>query len=454
MESSVVFKPETDEAALDDEVSKTNEAFQDAGNVELEVDKSDLENLGPDGPLEVGVEAEGSGVGGGVGGPGAGAQAGAAGLASKIPKTVSGSLAAAALPVALAGGIGVGLLSQMSASSARLQTTARILGIARDNFFRAPGDVLDENVTRPIADEILGLSTEFSQNFRNEGAAFAIGGLSSGVAGELADAIWGRATSFNLAGTLGLGRLETTFGAMGDFFAGAGSQFQSVSKGFERMETATGNVKTAMNELPGDIRNRILSFQPPSATDILSKFSFPSSTMLLGQFGAPSASALVDATFGGVRIGGRDVVDEVFGGISIAASDLIDEVTGGGGGGGGGGYSGPGSGFIDFVRGNDASAATGGRVTRSGLAEIHKGETIADPDRLVSDLADAIGTAPGGGGGADMGAVESKLDTLHRDISRLASAMEQVELTVEGERFGELSKRTQASSRSNNLLTQ
>lgn len=84
---------------------------------------------------------------------------------------------------------------------------------------------------------------------------------------------------------------------------------------------------------------------------------------------------------------------------------------------------------------------TGGRITSSGVAEVHRGELVAHPDRLVNDLASAIESAGGGRGGggrpaADMSGVESELKALRRDVKRLARAMKSMRFEADGEQLG------------------
>lgn len=434
MEESIVFTPETDESALDDEVDKTNEAFQDAGEIELEVDKSALEDLGPDGALQV-EAADGGGQGGGGGGGGIGGGAAAAAV-SRIPKSISGSLAASAMPVALAGGIGVGMLKAMSGASAQLQTSQKLLGQAWNNVWRPLGDNLDRLFIREDVQRIVTATQNFEETLRSgdpfEATVELAGGLlTAGGEGGLGEQFVNNLTAQTEPGIISQTITDKVNASIED---NLGIDLPII----DAPEVTQSMIDTITGAWPG---------WPNLGTP-----TWPSASMLLGQFGAPSATALVGATFGTANIGGGDILDEVFGGISIRADDLIDEVTGGGGGGGlGGGTPGGGGGFLPF---DVPFMESGGRVEQTGAAVVHRGEMVADPDRLVSDLADAIGAASGGDGGADMSAVESKLDTLHRDISRLASAMEQTELRVEGERLGELSKRGQAKSRNNNLLTQ
>jgi hypothetical protein len=62
---------------------------------------------------------------------------------------------------------------------------------------------------------------------------------------------------------------------------------------------------------------------------------------------------------------------------------------------------------------------------------------VSDPDRLVSELAQAVDSATGGGGATevDMSAVENKLDRLNRNIKRLERAFN-VTLEVGQEEIG------------------
>jgi len=85
---------------------------------------------------------------------------------------------------------------------------------------------------------------------------------------------------------------------------------------------------------------------------------------------------------------------------------------------------------------------SGGRVEQTGMAQVHRGELVADPDRLVRDLADAVDTATGGGGGGtmDTAPIERKLDTLHRDLQRLASAMDNMTIEADREVIGRVAQ--------------
>ena len=106
---------------------------------------------------------------------------------------------------------------------------------------------------------------------------------------------------------------------------------------------------------------------------------------------------------------------------TLDARDVIDELTDGvsGGGGGGGGGNGNG-GFLD----NIPWLQGGGRVSQTGAAVVHRNEMVADPDRLVSELASAVNAGSGGGATVDMSGLERKLDTLIREVKRSDSGGE------------------------------
>jgi hypothetical protein len=67
----------------------------------------------------------------------------------------------------------------------------------------------------------------------------------------------------------------------------------------------------------------------------------------------------------------------------------------------------------------------GGRVTGDGVATVHRGELISDPDRLVNELASAVSQSTGGRSRTmDTSGMERKLDRLHDDLRRLESALD------------------------------
>lgn len=518
MEQAILFAPDVDDRQLDREVSGISDRLNEAGEgVPVSFDEEDL-SVG-------GVGDEGGGFptgGGGGGGGGGGAAAGAAGLASRVPKPVSGVIAASALPVALAGGVGLGMLSAMHESSARLQTSTTLLSQAWNSVWRPIGDKVDQLFIRPIATDLLSEAQNFEELFR-----------SGDILGAGAQAATGLAPSEFRGGNIGE-QLGTIAGALGGAAAGAkggaavGATAGSIIPG---AGTAVGGVVGGAaggllgllggsrvlgglgSDLQGAIENAVSGFSWPTLPEFswpelpefnvpefswpdlpefdwpdLPDFSWPSlpefewpsitgsgvlasirwpsinpgsllgsvrwpsvnvgallgrvswpsiaSLDLLGRVRWPSVSApdlLSDVSFPSVRASGllgriswpsinaNGIINRIEW-PTIDTDDLIPELTGDGGGSSGG--------FLS----RGPSIASGGRITSSGTATVHRGELVTDPDRLVDELAAAIDVDDAGG--ADTGAVEDKLDTLNRNVSRLAREMQNMELRTDAETIG------------------
>jgi hypothetical protein len=400
----ITFAPEISERDLDREVGQIDDQLASVGeDVPVSFDQEELDSLSPPG----GGAAAG---GGGVGGAGAGAGA-AAGLAGKIPKPVAGVTAAAAVPIALAGGVGLGLLSAMQSASARLQTDTKLLGIAVDNFFREPGNILSENVTRPIVSEFLSFSVDFDEALRSDQFIKA-GGMLVDAALDISQMV-----NPTLWPSLVIDRarevLLDTFadidfrGVITDLWPGWPS-VHGDWPGWPSINARWPGWPSIQADWPG-----WPEIQPVNLASRVTGVD-------LGSFVSP-----------------------------VDLSSFVDPLGGGGGGGetsggagGGGFFEGPIGG--GFGRGPILpSGQAGGRVASGGLAEIHQGEFIGDRERLVSELADAIGAANGGGGGGgggsvtvDTSALENEVQGLRRDVGRLASAMQDMELRTDSETIG------------------
>jgi len=156
---SIVFDPEVDKRALDKEAQAVDDRFEQSGQINPEIGEVQGE-LGLDGVGGIGGGGRDMG-GGGMGGAGAGA-----GLASRIPKSIAGVTAAAAMPVALAGGVGIGMLSAMQGASARLQTSTNLLGQAWNNVWRPLGDRVDDLFIRDLAQDIVNATQGFEETLR------------------------------------------------------------------------------------------------------------------------------------------------------------------------------------------------------------------------------------------------------------------------------------------------
>jgi hypothetical protein len=351
-----------------------------------------------------GVGGAGGGGGGGVGGA-----AGAAGLASKIPKPVAGVAAASALPIALAGGVGLKIASEMVQQSARLQTSASILSQAQANVFRPLGDKVDQLFVRDLVTDILDETQAFAEDIRRgdflEGAIQLSTGFDFQEDG-IADAI-GAAVGGAFGGPLG---------------SRVGSDIASgIVDGWDGWPDVGGLFPGWPNiqaEWPGfpDVQAEWNGWPTIQPVNLASKVT---SVNLVNQVTPVNLAHSVT----GVNL--SDFVEGINLGNFIDIPDFLS-----GGGDPGGDTPDPDPVDREFPRGdprNAPSARTGGRITSSGVAEVHRGELVTDEQRLVSELADAVAVRGGGGGGggdADMSGVEQRLDRLSTQLRRLESALD------------------------------
>jgi hypothetical protein len=385
-QSTILFDPELDERALDKEVDNVNQQLEGVGEdvpVNFEGEMPEMDGLMP------------AGAGGGGGGVGPGGAAGAGALASKIPKSVAGVTAAAALPVALAGGVGVGLLSAMQSASARLQTSSSLLGIAVDNFFREPGNILDEFIVRPIVNEILNASLAFDEALRD------LSSIGDGMLPANLDEFERRADAAIDVLKLMPGPVGAITSAADDA-ADVLGDVASLWPGWPDVSGLWPGWPDVGDLWPGwpDIDTEWPGWPDvgtptwPSSSDILSLFPSISAGNLrdriLGRFDPTSDGG---DTGGNDTTGGRDWQ-------AMLPEDIPDQLT---------------EGF-----------ASGGRVRSTGIATVHRNEIIASPDRLVSELASAVSQASGGGRtnvSMDTREMERKLDQLNRNVRRLADSL-------------------------------
>jgi hypothetical protein len=428
-ESSVVFSPELDERQLDREVDKTNDRLQSVGEnvpVSFAPEEMDMGGMGGGGLAGRG--------GGGLGG--AGGAVGAGALASRIPKPVAGVATSAALPIAIAGGVGASLLSAMHGASARLQTSTTLMGQAWNNVWRPMGDDLDKMFVRPVAKDLLNATQDFEDTWTQGYEGAAVLGLLKDLESMWADGI----------------ESELELLGVGDDVAG------SVGNALGEINWANV-IATGGISLPAEfgrafgqeLADRLVAESNITAMDIVNQLRFNAVTG--GQLITAMSFNPVSAPM---------VLGRIFGDIVISETDLLDFITGGGTPDTPSGPSGPsgpsmpsgpespepprGPSGPDFPEipgspghglGGVPGLRSGGRVMRSGVAEVHRGELVSDPDRLVSELAQAVDSATGGGGTAevDMSAVENKLDRLNRNIKRLERAFN-VTLEVGQEEIG------------------
>jgi len=386
--------------------------------------EADMDSLTPAGVGGVGGAADG-GMGGGA------AAGGAVALASRIPKPVAGVAAAAALPVALSGGVGLGMLSAMQSSSARLQTTAGLLGVAKDTFWRPYGNELDESI-RPMANAILSWTQENASIVREQGVGAGIEHLLTGYnpaeTGMLQRFTGGLGTGAGLigggfAGAKAGGALGATLGSVipgaGTAAGGAAGAITGAIVGAIAAAPIGGRVGSAIGGAIEGVMNKLSWPEFP-------EFSWPNVSWpgwpddALSWPGWPTlrSNDVLAETFG-VQIRPMDIVGFVF--PTIGAAQLVSEIVDGRGGGGGGGDDDGPFGWIPGLQ-------SGGRVRQTGAANVHRGEMVGSPEQLVSELAQAVGDNGGGDSSAnasmDTRALESKLDRLHRDLMNLRSAMD------------------------------
>lgn len=392
MERSIVFSPDTDDRQLDKEVSKIDDKLGEVDEtITPQVDTSAMDGVGS------GV----SGGRGGRGGGGVGQAAGVGALASKIPKPIGAVAAGAAIPTAMVGSIGVGLLSAMHGASARMQTSTQLLGQAWNNVWRPLGDRVDELFIRGPVMDIVDATQSFEELLR---ASFG-----ADAAGNMVEA-WEQ----RLRGMASLADLLP--GTFGDVLSGGLEGAADAIQVLQDFEW-TGLPEFNWPDLP--------SFSWPS----LPNFQWPD---------IPTPDVSFDV---GTSIDIQGTVEDLLGGdlsvdafVDSAQAELQSRFDGNGG--GDRTDADPGSPHGGRSEHNIPGMATGGRVQDSGVARVHKGEMVGDTDKLVSELADAIGEAGGGGGGGaevDTSQVEQKLDEVNRNLKRLADAIPAFETVSDGE---------------------
>jgi hypothetical protein len=307
--------------------------------------------------------------------------------------------AAAALPIAITGAVGAGMLSAMMGASARLQTSSSLLGQAWNNVWRPIGDKVDQLFIRPVVLDLLGETQRLGEAIRT-------------------------------------GNFLQFGGSIRDIFT----------------EGDTGAILHAM--VPGGLSIRLLGWFQDEISDVnwrrivpdvpdfpgwpsLPKFTWPSlpdfSWPDIGVPDLPDWSSLRPPMpdWSGIDLSLPDWLRRWTSG----ATDTIDGVTDVGGGdtiedpyGGNRPIPDPGGPAIGLQ--------SGGRVVESGRARVHRGELVTDEERLVSELASAVSQSTGGRSRSmDTSGMERKLDRLHDDLRRLESALD-VTLEVGREEIG------------------
>lgn len=426
MKESIAFDPDVDERALDKEVQKIDSKLGEVDDeITPKIDDRELQDLSLDG---VGTGVGGGGGGGGMGGMGAEA------LASKIPKPIAGVSVASALPVALGGAVGMGMLNAMRNASARLQTSASLLGQAWNNVWRPMGDDLDKFAVRPFAKEMVEATQEFEDTYRNDSRLDALIGLGDDLGME------------NLIP--GVGPLKFTIDAAEVI---TGEQIELPE--FEWPDIG-----------PSDVV-RGIGWPEIGAAAILNPIAWPAvgAAALLGHIGWPTISSgdLLDRlTEDGGGSGGGGSTGSTTSSPShpdhLALLDgtpdrpsHLDALGGpsGGGGGGGGGGAGAG-GMMPLQRGGIVQRPTAARVGEAGPEAVLP---LSELERMMEGAARAGARAGQGGGGGlsqqDVRDLKQGIRDVNRNIKSLARAMADMSFEVDGETFG----RAASSTRQNRV---
>lgn len=430
MQSSIIFDPSVDERALDREVNKIDSSLQEAGDIKPRIDESKLDSVELDGVV--------NGVGGGGGG-GVGSAAGMGSLASRIPKPIAGVSVGSAMPVALGGAIGAGMLSAMHASSARLQTSTNLMGQAWTTFWRPLGDRLDELFIRDIAIDLLDETRNFEDTLRNGEWLKGFSELSLGI----------DFSEDTLAQKIG-GSLGMLFGGplMARMWSGLA---QDMSDAVVNQIENTEWLKTGMENFTAglDTLGDTLSNATPDVPDWRNMTP-----------GVPDWRDITPGIPSWTGLSAKKFIQWALNGGSDADAGSTDGTppstgTGGtppstGGGGWGGGSAGPGGGInpgtpggpsTGFQRGGVVHGPTTARVAES---EPEVVQPLSEFENIVERIARTASDS-GGGATVDMRAVERKLDDVNRNLKRLSQSLSDIGISVDGEQFGRLATDTRTN---------
>lgn len=383
--SSIVFSPEIDDRALNKETKQINQQLEEsASNISPEFDQGGLDSLMP---------AGGGGMEMGGGGMGPGGAAGVGALASRIPKPIAGVTAAAALPVALAGGIGVGMLSAMHGASARLQTSTSLLGMAWNAVWRPIGNKVDQLFVRDAVLSVVDAVLEGNEAFRSadwlvDPMARAVGDIMTGDTG-------GAIVNLGVAARRATTRLT-------------GLEWPTLSS----------------QDVVGGI-----GWPTLSAAAIANPITWPAigAGMLLNQVGFPSITAQ------GV-LGNIEWPTLTFDAVMSYLTDPSKGNGGSGGGGGGGGGGGPPS-KPPKPAPKGPNGSWQWSPHRRAWRWVSSGSQFDD------------GSATGGGGGGsgttvnvDNSGLEESMERVHREIKRMNEKFGDFGISVDGEQLGRVTQ--------------
>lgn len=398
-QQSILFSPEISERDLDREVDQVNDQLAGVGeDVPVSFDPEEMQG---DGLMPAGARGGGGGLGG------AGKARTAAGLASRIPKPVAGVTAAAALPIAITGGVGVAMLGAMQSASARLQTSNQLFGTAVDNFFREPGNILDQFIVRPLANRLLNASLGFDEAIRD------LRNIADGdiLPDDMAEFERRLGASVDI-----MKRLPGPIGTVAEQADNAGDFLGNLSPswpGWPSIQTDWPGWPNIPGTWPGWPNLRA---------------SWPGWPEI-GSPNLPDWSVLRPPMpdWSGISLNLPDWLQRWTSGETETTDGVTDIPT----------DTNPPGRFSGSARDTSMiGLQSGGRVTETGVAEVHRGELVTDEDRLVSELASAVSQSTGGRSRTmDTSGMERKLDRLHDDLRRLESALD-VTLEVGREELG------------------
>lgn len=480
MEESIVFGGEIDERSIDQSVGEIDDRLrEDVGPIESDMVLGDIDDSGLD---------DITGVDGGGGGVGA---AGLTALASKIPKPITGVATAAALPVALGGAVGAGMLTAMKNASARLQTSANMLGMAWQNTWRPWGDKIDQMLVRPVTEELLSATQDTNEKIEENGMFSGENPSTTAerLFGEIdvtgddvietpatinsKDAIdqMARIRARNTIGQTATIEPFDTIGSPADLVASDTIGSPATIEPFDTIGSPAELVPSDVVPNPPPLLPDDIVPRPP---ELLPGDIVPSPPGINASDVVPNPPSInpPDLIMSEADINASDVILEP---LDLSAEDLFgesgegtqtgrtpsggeDDESGGDGTNGGTGNNGTDSGPpeggcpVGTVWNGNAcvpieDAQTGGFIESGGLLNVHQGERVVPPSQVTDrgeldidatsigrEIARQIDTA--GGGDTDTAAVEDKLDTLIRRIDRLSRAMHSISIQVGKDEIG------------------
>lgn len=426
MKDSIVFSPTTDDRALDREVEKIDSELQTAGQIQPELGDVDTSGLGLDG-ADTGISAGGGGVGVGA----AAGAGGVSGLASKIPKPVAGVSFAAALPVALGGAVGVGMLNAMRGASARLQTSSTILGQAWNNVWRPIGDEVDQLFVRDMVKETRDATLDFEETWRSGNRWEAVA---------------------NLLGDLETGPTPIDAAKMG---AEAGAELRGVFEDPDWPDIGAADIIGGIGWPTIGAGAAIAAINWPTigASVLLNPITWPTvgAGAIVGAVGWPTLNAqdVLDALTGDSKdkttttttstttTGPTGSTDPEGGDLRLQRkADQLNRKFRAGVGGAGGRRSGP---VTGLQRGGLVRRETTARVGEAGPEVV---QPLSEFRRMMESM---MQNAGGGGGGLsrqDARDLKQGIRDVNRNIKSLARTLGDMSLEVDGETFGRVSRDT------------